>query len=387
VQPVDTVGEYLACEADASPLGECAPLAEALQASVARLVAESVSALVRISVCQGPLPSLRVVIQDSTSRAMALPDGRPIIVLTPAASKDLDVMTHELTHLCLGQAEWPEVHLDAAGRASTQHRAVAEGVADALAAWRSGLSVLARQSTPATMEAKNVALPAKCPESLNGQPHDDAQVVSSALWAAMQASTPDLIATAAAQAARKQGTIADFDRAMKEALTGPAREAFLKASSDALLVDCGRAIPLRASQTFSAERDRFVLPGTRHTKQLQSVRGPQSFVVEFDTPVNAAQVSVRSAQQGGTVSVWFSTPSQQGTAALSASAIPSGTLVFEQPTTHLEIAFVSSRASDAYFNDVTVTGQPASTSPLPWVSAATATLLAGLWLFRRWRSR
>jgi hypothetical protein len=185
---------------------------------------------------------------------------------------DGDVVAHEVTHALLEpllpRRRWL---LDEHG-AHGDAQAMDEALADYFAAALTGDPLVgehAVRNAPAEL-SRNLAAPARCPESLTGRRHADALVLASALWA-IRASSPAPEAArldrALLSALRTPGGSASIEALVQGTLGQLATAPALAARARQLLGDrglhprCQRILSLGPEQSLSGTSGSFVAPG------------------------------------------------------------------------------------------------------------------------------
>ncbi|MDX2014038.1 MAG: hypothetical protein SFW67_27825 [Myxococcaceae bacterium] len=334
-----------------------------------------------------------LVVTGAPVHALTVPDAapflgagyqtRPAVLLADDVWPDVDVVVHELTHAWLQRVagagpRW----VVKAGVASTERAAVHEAVADFLAAVHRGGPMVGRASTPEPLEARTLTEVRRCPEDWSGSAHDDAQVVSSALWALRGVVPSDEVVAAVVVAAPRSETVRGFSSAMREALSAAARPAWARLVEAQGLERCDQPIRVTASAPASATVDRFWLPGVGDVDAGATVAAPQAFVLSGRS-LQEVTVSLQATQP---LSLDVTAGASHFRVDLAGGARPAARFTLESPVDEVQVRVVSANRGPAAYNDVVMAGAAAPASAAGPLVAMLVGLLVVLGL-AGWRAR
>jgi len=320
-----------------------------------------------------PDGTLALSVADAGSAGLKDYAGRPAVLLArgSSAEADIDVMVHELVHIWMrargpSEAVAPRWTLDA-GVASHQSALVHEGVADFVAAAVTQDPVLGEVSNP-DGPPRSLRVPARCPGGLTGATHEDALLVSGALWEvsgegrdpASMAATLAAVATAAPSSAADVATFVD---GLGRALTthpSPLAARWSEVVEARGLTACGAPLPVGATR-LSARADAFIAPGTAGFEGTpEEVQGPLAFQAEI-TGATGVQLGIRSGRRDPPLEVVWQITATNG-ASLGGGrgpleGWPSQYIHIPAPhgSTTLALRFVNTAPEAVRFNDIDLT--------------------------------
>ena len=253
-----------------------------------------------------PLPPgvVALTVDDPALHGVSAYPGRPaILVSSPVAGQDLDILLHELTHVWLrslrdgsAQMRWRVE----AGRASHESALLHEAVADAVSATLTRDARIGEATMPHG-GARSLDIAIACPEGLTGLAYSDASLVSHPLWELSgqgqdAAASAQVLHALAGLATGDMHSIPAFLQAFPEAL-GTRAPALAKRwhglADKAQLHRCREPLPLSAISTIAREGD-FMSPGMIHFPG----RPPPGALLVFEGALpggGALRVSLRSS--------------------------------------------------------------------------------------------
>ncbi|MEZ4269291.1 MAG: hypothetical protein R3F39_23280 [Myxococcota bacterium] len=307
--------------------------------------------------------------------------GRPGILFgdhqdTPTASMD-EVLTHELVHHWLRQSgatepRWVLVE----GHADNQPALIQEGLANFVAAARSGDPVIARAAGPHA--ATSLRVFARCPDHLHGEAHDDSLVLSGALWEAREALPADLLLGAIAQAsARRPACPTSPARSNAPQPLARGRAPGPRSPPDTASTAATSPCALTPGERLSASREGFVIPApSAFTPPPPHVTSPQAFALALPPGTPSVGLTLRANRKdAATLEVQWRAPGQADTreaAPLAGWPIATANLAVPPGATELIFRLASKSPDELTFNDLRVT----PTAPAPSAEALTAAVVA-----------
>lgn len=298
---------------------------------------------------------------------------------------DDDLITHELVHVWLRRAGANEPRVVVRdGHADLEASIIQEGLADFIAAARSGDAIVGRRTNP---RAASLEASVRCPDAHTGQAHADGIVLASALWKAHRVLGTDQVLAAIAKAAPGHTHhIADLSRSLGRVFgeqSPEAARAWSEIETQTGLLRCDEPIVLEPGVVRSAYRGDFVIPATASLatgaktggrpnpalaegarRQGESVGAPQHF--EFAVPFSPAHavLSLRVVAPREALSVVWQAVGvdvsgrsvlEGGPRVVAQIDIPSG-------ATGLVFRLVSSAPEEVAYADLMVKLEPAATA-------------------------
>ncbi|RJS26186.1 hypothetical protein DRW03_04050 [Corallococcus sp. H22C18031201] len=213
---------------------------------------------------------------------------------------DADVVTHELAHEwmrpMLGEGRWA---LDAAG-SSDDPALIKEGLADFLAALKSGDPVWGKRSAFPSEAARSLRVKVSFPEARTGVPHSDSLVLSSALWSAYTTGKARFVQGLTRYLAQRTSPpkdLASWARGLAVELkaTDPALgEAWLRTAEGHGLLLEQRLLDIDFGAMTRAYADAFLVPGRREVPEASMPRS----VLQFRGESPAAGKGILSLRAG-----------------------------------------------------------------------------------------
>lgn len=365
---VVTCGESPAGCAGASPAPTARALAvrEAVAAARAHLEPAGLWSVAPVIALDAPLGSaVARTVQDAATEGLTGYAGRPaVLIASGGAETNLDVLLHELTHVWMRSqgaedARWRMVD----GRASHESAVVHEGLADFVAAALTGDPILAEglgaRATPHSLRAL-----AACPGGLTGFAHEDAVIVSGALWELGGAGRTPAAMSEVVSAVRESavaggadvGALVDALAAALTARSSPLAARWSEIVEARGLRACHAPIELGAARASARAMD-FLAAGAARLG-VAEVSGPIHFSAAV-AGAQAARVTARSGRPGVLVITWQARGTDGGVVGEGRAPLVGWPSQHAQialpPASHaLRFAFATSERADVTYNDVAV---------------------------------
>lgn len=413
--PSQTAGDSaraLRCEAAPTPTRE--PSArediarETIEAARAALEAAGLGAPAPLIALDARLDGLlALTVRDAGLVGLTGFAGRPVILLSAGTETHRDVLIHELTHVWMrthgiDDARWRVETQTGAGltisdphgaalRVSHESAVVQEGLADLVAAALTQDPLLYEGFEAAR---RSVRSDVRCPEGLTGFVHEDAAIVSGALWAlggdhaARRSEVLAALRTAVTSAKSRAPSVpadsgvAAFVDALGAALVDHPDLAtrWRELVAERGLRECATPITLGPGRTSARAMD-FLAAGTRRFDAAYpgaaglwwppaaplEVTGPLRFQAPVEG-VTALRVTGRSSARDALTLAWQAHDQHGlllGGGRAPFEGWPSQYAILELPpeSRTLTFGFVSSRADDVTYNDLSVAPMTSSSTP------------------------
>ncbi len=298
---------------------------------------------------------------------------------------DNDLITHELVHVWLRRAGANEPRVVVRdGHADLEASIIQEGLADFVAAARSGDAIVGHRTNP---RAASLEASVRCPDAHTGQAHADGLVLASALWKARRVLGTDQVLAAVAKAAPGHTQhIADLSRSLGLVLgeqSPEAARAWSEIETQTGLLRCDEPIVLEPGVVRSAYRDDFVIPGSLQyaaggepakSSASSAVGAPQSFELAVGAAPAHATLSLRVRAPRESLSIaWRAVGVDvSGESALVGGPSVVASIGIPKGATGLVFRLVSHAQNDVGYADLKVELAPAA-----MVEAVPATRLVG----------
>ncbi len=311
--------------------------------------------------------------------------GQVGVLLAPGVDAQV-VITHELVHVWLIEAGAREPRwVVEGGVANNEAALVQEALADFAAVVQSGDPKIGRQALPDGEATRSLAVTARCPEGLRGDAHDDALVLSTALWEAGRTLGPEVVLRAVAKVgSRGSGSVAALSRELGQALGEGGAKVWAQVAERHGLEACGAARPLGPHARVSAPGRDFVVPAIG-----DGVQAPQAFAIEVPVGVPSLGVSLRPGARDLPLSLVWRDVDGHGEVPLVGWPMAAATI--EGAQGEVVVRVMSRAKEDVRYNDLRVTfASPAPpAAPVSSSSCGAAGADLGLWvaLAYVWRRR
>lgn len=313
--------------------------------------------------------------------------GKIGVLLAPGVDAQV-VITHELVHVWLTEAGATEPRwVVSDGVANNEAALVQEALADFAAVVQAGDPKIGRLAD--SEATRTLAAMARCPEGLRGDAHDDALVLSGALWEAARTLGPEVVLAAVAKAGpRGSASVAALSRELGRALDEGGAKVWAQVAARHGLDVCAAPRPLGTQARVSAPGRDFVVPGAADGV----VQAPQAFVIEVPEAVPSVTVSLRPGARDLPLSLAWRDAHGQGEVPVAGWPIASATIEGARGTVVVRVASRSPEVTR--YNDLRLTLAPPVVAPAEAPSTACAAagpdgglMVVMLWALFRARPR